>query len=167
MTKNREENIEENVSETTLLEWTAPEFIEYSRSTVWYILFGIGLSVVFIYSIFKHDWIMAVLTVLFGVALFLYTRKKAKDVTYRITSLGVYCNEHLYPFDNLQTFWLNLNDEQRILNLIFREKLLPAIQILFYGIEPETIKKTLTKYIPELENHEESMADKLSRILKI
>lgn len=166
--ENDENLVEEaSLTESTLLEWKSPEFIVYSRGKRWYILAAIILFAVFAYSTFVRDWFIAFMTVFLGVALILNTRRKAKEVSYRITQLGIYVNDNLHPFSEIHSFWLTLTADQRIVNIVFRKKYLPALPILFFGIDPVTLKNTLLRYIPELEDRTETIAEKLTRILKI
>jgi hypothetical protein len=153
--------------ETTLLAWKSPEFVTYNRTWQWYLIAGILFFIVFAYSIYKLDWFIAILTVFTGTALFLATKRQSKEVEYKITQLGFYVDNVMYPFNELHSFWMLLNSNQRVLNIIFRKKYLPALPVLFYDVDPVKLRTVLTKYLPEQEERIESLSEKLIRILKI
>jgi hypothetical protein len=149
------------------LEWSAPEFITYQRDWRWFLSAAAALFAVGVYSAFVRDWFMIFIVFFLAVALYLNQQRTPKEITYRITQKGLYLDDKFFQFDQIHSFWIVLNGGQKVLNIVFNNKFLPALTINFDAIDPENLKTILTKYIPEQVDRGESLADKLSRILKI
>ena len=153
--------------ESTLLGWQAHEFHNYDHNWKWYAsIIAASLGVIG-YSIYTQDWFVIPFVVVVDVFLYLYSKKEPKIMAYRITQLGIYVDDHFYPYSEIHSFWLSLQQKEKKLNIIFLKKYLPQLSIILDGIDPLQIKTTLGKYIPEQENRSESIVDTIARLLKL
>ncbi len=157
----------EEQKETTLLAWQAPEFSVYSRSWVYYLLTAIAFLAVVGYSIYSRDWFIIIIAVLLAGFFYWYPSIKPKDASYRITQLGIYINDRIYPYSEIHSFWIFINQKENKLNLIFNKKYLPQLSLLLLDLDPLMIRNTLNKYVPEQEGRTESLVDKFIRLLKL
>ena len=165
--QNTQPEVNSAQKESDLLTWQANEFKFYEHNWKWYLLVAIASLAVIGYSIYMRDWFIIGIVVVVLVFIFINERKKPSVVDYRITQLGLYCGDHLYPYSEIHSFWLSLHDKEKKLNIIFSKKYLPQLSIILEGIDPLQIRTTLGKYLPEQENRTDSIIDVLSRLLKL
>lgn len=159
--------VESVPKETNLLEWEAPEYNEYSRDWRFYLLTAVIFLLVLAYSIYSRDWFMVGIVMLIAIFFYWYPSIKPKKASYKITQLGFYVNDRIYPYAELHSFWLLINQNDNKLNLIFNKKYLPQLSLLLLDVDPVTVRTVLSHYIPEQENRTESVADHLLRLLKL
>lgn len=162
-----EEEKTEKINETTLVEWRAEEFNNYSHNWIWYLLVIFITLIVIAYSVYSRDWFIIGVAVILNIFIFWYIRKKPDEINYRITQLGIYNGERFYPYSEIHSYWISYNKEGSKLNIVFTKKYLPLFSFHLKDVDPLIIKSVLSKHIPEQENRNESLMEWLSRILKI
>jgi hypothetical protein len=158
----------DEVKETTLTKWEAPEYQNYSRSLKYYLIAGTVLLAVIIYSAYMKDWYAIVIFLILAGFAFWYQQKTPITKEYKITQLGIYMNDRLYPYNEIYSYCLTLDNDYRALNIVFSKKYLPELTvILAEDIDPVDLKTKLSTYIPEDTTRTESIVDRLSRLLRL
>ncbi len=94
--------------------WSALEYEEKERSRDWFWALGIIVITSSLASIIFENYFFAVLLVLAGVLLGFFAIKKPDIVTYELNSQGLVIHDRLYPYENIKSFWIQLDAEGEI-----------------------------------------------------
>ncbi len=150
-------------------EWTVKEYEQHERNQRWYwIMGGIGIGLA-IYGVLSANYLFALITVLFGIILFMQDMVSPMDVYFAITNTGVVIGKKYYRYSELTTFWLIYNPPFTK-NLYFSQNnfLHHRIQVPLYDYDPMPIRDYLNLYLEEdLDQEEEPLSERMGRILKI
>jgi hypothetical protein len=153
-------------AERVLLSWDGFTFERGEIGIKWYAVASIITIALVGFFIWKQDWFSVVITLIVSAVLFWYVRySKPEKVSYKVTALGLYINDRLYPFSEIHSFWLVYNQAVKKLNVVFTRKYLPAVQLDVNNIDPVILKTVLLRRIPEQEKRTESLVDMLVRKL--
>jgi len=150
-------------------EWAVKEYEEQDRSERWYWLAAI-LGIIFIvYSIFSANYLFALVTVLFGIILFMHDMVAPMDVYFAITNTGIIIGKKFYRYSEFSGFWVIYNPPFTKNLYLSRNSLLHhRIQIPLYDFDPRPVRDYLSKYLDEdLSQEDEPLSDRLGRIMKI
>jgi hypothetical protein len=98
-----------------VLEWEVYESLHGDRSTDWF--WGVGLSgvVIGIIAIILHNVLLAILAVIGAVTLVAVSLKHPTLYSYALTPRGVIEGETLYPWSELDVFWVQETDPAMLL----------------------------------------------------
>ena len=156
---------EDNVAEE--IEWEAPEYEVYEKSTIWYVVFGSIILLIVAYAIYSNSPIMAATFVLAGVVGYINLQKEPQIVEFRINYKGIRAGNELYEYENIKSFWIFYDPPHtRVLSLHTNAALMPFIHIPLGDEDPVEIREMLIEFIPEIKQ-EPSIVDALSRFLHI
>lgn len=153
--------------EEILMEWEAPEFIQYPRPKSWYISLLILAVALIIYSIITANYLLAIIIVILAVVINSLTRKEPENLKVAVTKKGIKINEKLYTFESdLGSFWVLYNPpDLKTINFARQQRFLPEISIQLERQNPLKIREFLLDYLSEDVEKEEHMADRVSRRL--
>lgn len=136
--------------------WSALEYEHKERDHDWFWALGIivvaGAGAALIYS----NYFFAALIILSGVLLGFFARKIPDTVYYELNNRGVQIRDRLYPYENIESFWIQLGTHGRPTLFIKSQRVfMPVIGIPIEDAWAEDIADImLSKNIPE-----EEMAD--------
>jgi hypothetical protein len=102
------------VEETEKLSWTALEYEERERSPDWFWALGIIFATSSIAAIIFDNYFFAVLLILSGLLLGFFAVKKPDVVAYELNAQGLKIRNRLYPYENIKSFWVQLNTSPEI-----------------------------------------------------
>jgi len=149
-----------------LVEWSAPEFDYHEKSSDWYWALGIITFGFFVLALLLKNWLFAILVVLGGFSLGMYGVKRPRTINFAVTSRGLKIGETLYPFDHLQSFWLNYDPPHlKELYVISKKKFVPQIFIPLGQADPNLVREHLLKFMEEREI-QESFVDVIARFFR-
>jgi len=89
--------------------WSALEYEEKDRSPDWFWALGIIVATSSIAAIIFENYFFAALLVLSGVLLGFFAIKKPDTVTYELNQKGLKIRNRLYPYENIKSFWIQLD----------------------------------------------------------
>ncbi len=148
------------------LEWSAPEFTQYSKSKSWFLITGLIATGLFLWALLTKNIIFALLIGLSYFSITTYALKKPKVIQLVITSQGIKIDKTIYNFDNLKSFWIFYNPpEVKEVSLQSKKIIMPYIKIPLGEENPTEVRRILIKYLPE-KKQEESLIDSLARSLR-
>lgn len=88
------------------LEWSALEYEEKERSTDWFWALGIIVVTSSVAAIIYGNYFFATLLFLSGLLLGFFAIKKPDLVYYELNMEGLKIRTRLYPYENIQAFWV-------------------------------------------------------------
>jgi hypothetical protein len=152
--------------------WQAPEYINYEKGTLWYIvvvilaIFAVAITVYFAVSSGNwSNWILIPVIIMFVVVLFFYNRRKPQLRDCAFNERGVRIGEKIYFFNQFSSFWFLESPEGISLNLQPLKRFSPIVTLPLSNINPEDLKPILNKNLPE-QKKEEAFIDRIARKLK-
>ncbi|HBT81136.1 hypothetical protein A2757_02440 [Candidatus Giovannonibacteria bacterium RIFCSPHIGHO2_01_FULL_48_47] len=149
-----------------LMSWEAPEHELREKTPDWYWAVGIIAFGFLILAILLKNFLFAILVLLGGFTVAMYGVKQPKIVNFAITSRGIKVEDKLYPYDNLQFFWINYDPPHvRELYLISKKTFQPQISIPLGQADPNEVREHLIKFLEEKEI-EESLFDTIARFFR-
>ena len=152
----------------TLIQWEAPEFIKYERSTRWYIIAGIVILSLITYGIATGSASMAIVFILLGGVFFLTHNHEPKMMNVEVTELGIKYGQYFYAYNNIASFWILYHPPYvQTLNIQTAGKGAKRIKIELNNQNPVELRKLLSKEVPEEEGGSESVTDGIIRLLKL
>lgn len=148
--KSEEEKLSNNF--LVLVEWSAPEYDHFEKSSSWYWAVGIISIGFFLVAIILKNFLFAVLVIIGAFTLALYGAREPKLASFAVTSRGLKIEKRLYPFGTLRYFWINY-DPPRAKEIYFVSKKLfiPQISIPLGHADPNEIREHLIKFLEEKE----------------
>lgn len=153
----------------TVFEWTVKEYEQHERDRRWYILMGIiGVTLV-VYALISGNYLFALVLVLFAIILFMHDMVEPMEIPIIITETGVVIGRKFYRFTEFSSFWV-IYDPPAVKNLYFSLNglLRHRIQVPLLNNDPRPIREYLEQFIEEdLEQEEEPLSDRISRLFKL
>ena len=146
--------------------WSAPEFdTSPVHSRVLLALLGVFLAII-VYALIENSSIMAITFVLLGTVTLLHSRKPPKTLDCAITSEGVIVEKEAYMFDNIASFWIIYEEDERSLFLKTHGSLIASVRVPLGSMNPTTVRDALLPAVREIK-YEPTIVDTLSRFLHI
>lgn len=153
--------------EAILFQWRTKEYEKYEKSARWYLAGGAFLLGIIVYALVANSPIMAILFILFAVVGYIQLQREPRELTFTVTTLGIYAGEEFYPFENVASFWMFYEPPHtKILSLRTHAVFLPFVHIPLGDQDPVELREKLLFHISEVKQ-EKSFADMLERVLHI
>jgi hypothetical protein len=156
------------LKDTVLISWESFSFEKKAKDYKWYVIAAVIILAAIGYLIWQQDWFTIGIVVIVSGVLFWYVKTtKPEKITYKLTPLGLYANDRLYPYSEIHSFWIVYNEKVQSLYLAFTKKYLPSLVINLGNTDPITLKNILLRRIPEQEKRTENTIDKIVRLIGI
>lgn len=147
----------------------APEFLEYQRGPVWYLVAGfIGLAIITL-GVLSHAITLTLAFLIFLGVYWLLHAHEPKILEIAITQHGIRIEEEneFIPFGEISEFWIIYNPPfVADLKLKINRKWNSVRTIHIFGQEPEELRRLLTPHVKEVEREEE-LGDLIIRALRL
>lgn len=161
-------NLNAQAGERVILSWDGQNFDRDPKGLWWYLAASGFILLLTGFFIWRQDWFPIIVVVVVSAVLFWYLRVSVPEkIQYRITAIGIYLNDRLYPFSEIHSFWIVYNQSVKVLYIAFVRKYLPALLVDVRSVDPVILRSVLSRRIPEQEKRGESLTDRLVRILKL
>jgi hypothetical protein len=148
----------------TLITWRAPSRIFQRRSReFWTTVGSIGFLAAIIFA-FMQQWLVILLIASFIFVTYVFSIVEPEEMEHKITNRGVYYSGQIYPWEELDQYWIEERVGQKILYLQTHAKFLSRLQLLLDESKAREIEAVVTEYLPE-ETPEPSFMDKASNWL--
>jgi len=134
------------------ISWYGPEYFHKEKGGDWYWAVGIISSALVTVAILIENYIFALFIALASFTLMLFASRKPKMVEISINEKGVSFEKYFYPFDSIESFWINA-DLKHIL-IKSKKLLMPLIVLPLEENDPEMIREELGLYLDEEELNE-------------
>lgn len=136
------------------LRWSALEYEERERTPDWFWGLGIVALALAGLSIYFENYLLSILIIVSGFSLALFAVRKPQDVEYEIHEEGVRVNNTLYPFNTLESFWVEQFGREPKIIIVSKKFLVPHIIIPIADHDTKKIREFLLNKLEEVEHHE-------------
>ena len=150
-----------------LLEWQSLDAYPHERSKKWYSIGAILVLAFAAYGLFDGSWSTALVALGIGGVYFLLRSHPPRQMTVRITGLGVQVDGTLTPWNLLRNFWILTSTGKIELHLSPTRLLQPEGVVFLDEIDPAHVRDMLLRFLPERAGMEERTLDSLARLLKL
>jgi hypothetical protein len=152
-----------------LITWKFPEYEELKRGKAWYIIGGIVIILLFIYSYFTNNPLFALIVLIGAILTVILARRKPELVDIFITNTGVLIGNTFTHYRDFKDFAIVYQPpEVKKLYLETRGALKPRFTIPLEDINPLAVREILLDYLDEdLEREEEASSEVLTRLFKL
>lgn len=137
-----------------MISWIGPEYIQKEKGSEWYSAVTIVAVGIIISAILLNNYIFAVFILLAAFTLILFASKKPKNLEVKINEQGILFDKYFYPWNVLESFWIEENATHFKLILKSKKILMPYITVpISQDKIPET-QEFLRNYLTEEQLHE-------------
>jgi hypothetical protein len=139
------------------IDWNMHEFHYLQKNADWYWALGIISIAAAIAAIYFNNILFAIIILLGAFALGMHGNVEPKVLSYKLSRRGATIEDTLYPFDTLDSFWVEEHDHKPHRILVKSRKLLMPyiIMPLSPDVDPDEIRHFLLDHgLPEEELHE-------------
>ncbi len=153
----------------THLEWSTFEYHYHEKSADWFWAVGIIAISIAATSLILGNILFAIFIVVAAFALCIVATKKPHLMECRITDRGVILNNMMYPYETIESFWVEdhthlaeLHNIHHTPKMFIKSKrfFMPYIIVPIDSFPPETVRDVLFNFLPE-EEHMEPLSQKI------
>lgn len=140
---------------TTILEWTAPEFVYKEKKPDWYWALALIILAGIVIAIIDKNFLLGVLILLAGGLFFYFGQKKPITIFVEVSDQGVKINEDFYSYKNIDSFWITKDGDAWKLLLHIHRTTSPLVALpLADGLDPRDVRELFMNFLPESEKAE-------------
>mgnify|MGYP001573962814 CR=1 FL=1 len=147
------------------IEWEAPEFLYRHKTVFWYWISAIIAVIIFAFAWWQKNIFFGVFIVLAEILLIYFAGQRPRSLKFSAGPTGIAIgDEKHYSYDSLESFWVRQkNNEFSELIVKTTARLNPRLKILIDEKSAVSVRKILSKYLPE-EEYEETLLDSFSEL---
>ncbi len=133
--------------------WHAPEYHHTEHTKDWFWGLGIVAATITIISFLLGNWLFGVLVIIAGFSLAMFAHRSPRIVTIHLGSSGIMIEKTLYDFSDIESFWVEVEENPSHPRIIFKSKhlFMPYILIPLGDMHPEEVADFLSAFLPEVE----------------
>lgn len=152
-------------SAAAAIEWQASEYITREKNTLWFVFLGVAAVVLAALALFLiKDITFAILIVVMAVAVGLFARRPARDLSYRLSYDGLTINEKFFAFQDYRAFGVVQEGALYSITLLPRKRFAPGVNVYFPPDQGEQIVDMFGAVLP-MEHIKQDFIDRLSEKL--
>ena len=150
------------------LQWKVPEYPQYERGKLWYMIAGIVGVLLLIYSVVSGNFLFAVIVILGVLISLISSWRKPSLIDFRMSDDGVKIGEVFHPWDKFQSYWIVNEDGQKNLGLDLKNWLKTDLYLPIRGYSLRDVEKFVSKRLKKnRDRDEEPFSYLIGRKLKI
>ena len=146
-----------------LLTWWAYEYPLKERGSDWFWSLGILTLSLFVTAILLKNFLFAVLILISGVLLVLFSLRKPRVVTFEIFDNGILIEKHMYLFKDLDAFFIDQTHPEKLL-LQSKRLLVPILALPLENTDPHHVREIMEGKLKEKELEESLAVHLLERL---
>lgn len=136
------------MEESKNFSWTAPEYEQKEQTKDWYWALGVVVVAGSIASIIFKNYFFAILLILGGIMMAVFSIKKPETVPYELNQKGLKIKSRLYPYEKIKSFWVR-KEEKPMLFIESERFFMPMISIHIDENIAETIQSIMRSHSVE------------------
>ena len=121
------------------------------KSTDWYLALGIIAVAGAATSFILGNILFSILIIVGALSLSLHAARPHKETAVEINQRGLVLNETLYPYESLESFWVEENESMPKLFIKSERTLVPQLIIFLEDTAPEIVHEYLLEHLEEEE----------------
>lgn len=136
---------------TKILEWDAYEYHHAEKSRGWFIALAVAAVAGTALAIMAENYLFAFIVVLTGVLIGFFAVREPQLTHVEISEVGIKEDDQLYPYEQLESFWIDVNEYGEGHLLIESTRLvLPVIALpLPPDADLSILRDVLLHFLPE------------------
>lgn len=138
--------VEQESKET--IRWEALEYRHKKKSGGWYVTILVVAAALILTAIFLNNFLFIVLIIIAVFTLFLHAARHPERVSFAITPQGIRIKNDLYPFGELESFWVH--DEAEAEELYVKSsRALSYLRLPLDDTDPDHVRAYLLHHLKE------------------
>lgn len=145
-----------------MLQWQASEYVMREKNQTWFLgLAGVALVMILLAIFLLKNWLFAVLIFVMAAAVFVFARRPARDMVYRLSPEMLMVNEKSFRLDEFRAFGVMREGGLYSVVLLPVKRFSPGVNIYFPPEHGEVIVDILGSRLP-MEKIEPDFIDRLT-----
>lgn len=151
-----------------ILAWTAPEYANHAKSERWTMVAGVFAVSLIAYGLISAQYTMAIAFALLAAVYHLVHNHPEREITIRVTGLGLVVAGQFYPYAEISDFWI-VYDPPAVSKLYIRprKRLGHDLAIELVDQDPQLVRSILETQVHEIVGKTESMTQRMARLLNL
>lgn len=149
-----------------IVNWEAKEYIVQEKNVGWYVGLAVFCLIFVAISIFLEWWSFAILIVLCGITLVLYSTRPPRVLHYSLNTKGLSEGNKLYLYEEYKAFGVLQEGENFAIILTPRKRFSPGVKVYFPKESGEAIVDAFGARLP-MEEVKLDFLDKIVNFLRI
>lgn len=136
------------------IEWGAHEHEHQEKTPDWFWALGLITLVGIVASLFFGNPLLAILLLVGGLVMGLFATRRPHYAEFALTQRGVIVENTLYPYQTLDSFWIDDIDAYRPPRLLIKSQkiMMPLIVLpIAEDVDPDIVHRYLLQYLMEEE----------------
>lgn len=158
--------VKNSKDKTDIINWDAQEYIVREKNTGWFVGLAVVCLVFIAASIFLGWWTFAILVLLCGITLVLYSVRPPRVLHYSLGSKGLSEGNKLYEYDLYKSFGVLKEGENFAIVLTPRKRFSLGVKVYFPAENGEAIVDAFGARLP-MEEVKLDFLDKIVNFLRI
>lgn len=147
------------------MEWSCYEHENRIRGRYWFFYLLVIATGGIVFGVVSRDYLFIVFVLISFMMLIYYVKQPPRIRTYAIEKRGVWIDEKLTDYSKLKSFWIYTHPLLTSELLLETQNPINAfIYIRLEGVNPEMVKRTIARYLPEKEQ-KDAASDQIARII--
>ena len=148
------------MNETNQIKWSFPEYDEKDRNNDWFWALGVIVVASSITAIIFSNYFFAILIILSGGLITLFSIKKPDMVSYELNEKGLQIRNRIFTYDKIKSFYVQKENKPTL--FIKSERLLmPIISMPIENSQTEEIRNTMLQNNVKEEEMKEHFSEKI------
>lgn len=133
------------------IQWKAYEYNHREKSSDWFWAVGIIAFSAATAAVIFNNTIFAIFIILSAFTLIMYAMRKPALINIELNNKGIIVDKYLYPYQNIEKFWIEEKQFGNIIIIKLFKKALPYTTIRTENTDTEEIRDFLSEHIKEEE----------------
>jgi hypothetical protein len=155
-----------SIKNPKIISWQAPEFRHYQKNYAWYVTFvAVSILVIGFFAL-NQDYFAAVCLAIMALLLLFFAKQSPEKINIEINSRHIRFGNLMFPYQQIQHFWVVNVPGHKTLNLRTTAMLNNIIILELERQDPEEVRDYLLAYVPEHEETDPTVPQKIMHRLK-
>ena len=151
------------VEDAPIVRWQASEYIHREKDVLWYVIFAVvTVALMSLALFFIHSLTFVILIPVMAVALFMYSRRPPRLLTYTLSRQGLHVHDHLYSFTEFKSFTVIHGDDEYSIMLVPTKRFHLGLSVYFPEESGEAIVDAMAARLPM----NEAQIDPIDRVIR-
>ena len=152
---------EDSFDSSLIITWHATEYAPGGRGANWYWSVTVVGLLMTLLAFYLDNILFAFIALLGMGVILLYGSRPPQMLQYTLSAHGLRVDRQLFPYDNLETFWIH-NGASPIIMIKSKRAFMPMLSIPLVGIDAALVREFLLHFLKE-EHHQIPFSEHISR----